>query len=91
MRPSSCLTASIGAAPAADSPVDKKVTYTVSQRTRHQTLGHNFTNYHPIFKLFSLADSVVNLQQTHAEIFQHALNLLLHYVVKYECRKMASF
>jgi len=27
-------------------------TYTVSQKTRHQTLGHNFTNYYPIFKLF---------------------------------------
>ena len=40
--------------------------YTVSQKkTRHQTLGHNFTNYYPIFKIFSLADSVVNLQQAH--------------------------
>ena len=38
--------------------------YTVSQKkTRHQTLGHNFTNYYPIFKIFSLADSAVNLQQ----------------------------
>ena len=36
--------------------------YTVSQKkTRHQTLGHNFTNYYPIFKFFSLANSVVNL------------------------------
>ena len=35
------------------------------KKTRHQTLGHNFTNYYPIFKIFSLADSVVNLQQTH--------------------------
>jgi len=27
--------------------------YTVSQKkTRHQTLGHNFTNYYPIFKIF---------------------------------------
>ena len=33
-----------------------------SKKTRHQTLGHNFTNYYPILKLFSLADSVVNLQ-----------------------------
>ena len=39
--------------------------YTVSQKSRHQTLGHNFTNYYPIFKIFSLAHSVVNLQQTH--------------------------
>jgi len=36
-----------------------------SKKTRHQTLGHNFTNYYPIFKIFSLPDSVVNLQQTH--------------------------
>ena len=36
-----------------------------SKKTRHQTLGHNFTNYYPIFKNFSLADSVVNLQQIH--------------------------
>jgi len=35
-----------------------------SKKKRHQTLGHNFTNYYPIFKIFSLADSVVNLQQT---------------------------
>jgi len=39
--------------------------YTVSQKTRHQTVGHNFTNYYPIFKIFSLADLVVNLQQTY--------------------------
>jgi len=38
--------------------------YTVSQKIRHQTLGHNFTNYYLIFKIFSLADTVVNLQQT---------------------------
>ena len=42
------------------------VIYTVSQKkTRHQTLGHNFTSYYPIFKFFSLADSAVNLQQIH--------------------------
>ena len=35
------------------------------KKTRHQTLGHNFTNYYPIFKIFSLTDSVVNLQQIH--------------------------
>ena len=36
-----------------------------SKKTRHQTLAHNFTNYYPIFKTFSLADSVVNLQKIH--------------------------
>ena len=35
------------------------------KKTRHQTRGHNLTNCYPIFKIFSLADSVVNLQQTH--------------------------
>jgi len=40
--------------------------YTVSQKkTRHQTLGHNSTNYYAIFKNFSLDDSAVNLQQIH--------------------------
>jgi len=34
-----------------------------SKKTRHQTLGHNFSNYYPIFKIFSLSDSAVNLQQ----------------------------
>jgi len=33
------------------------------KKTRHQTLGHKFTNYYPIFKIFSLADLAVNLQQ----------------------------
>ena len=41
-----------------------KFKYTVSQK-KQDTLGHNFTNYYPIFKIFSLADSVVNLQQIH--------------------------
>ena len=44
---------------------DDITTYTVSQKkTRHQTLSHNFTNYYPIFKIFSVSDSAVNLQQT---------------------------
>ena len=34
------------------------------KKTRHQALSHNFTNYYPILKIFSLKDSVVNLQQT---------------------------
>jgi len=62
-----------------------------SKKTRHQTLGHNFTKYYPIFKISSLADSVGNLQQIRVLIFHHALNMLLHYLVKYECRKMTSF
>jgi len=61
-----------------------------SKKARHQTLGHNFTNY-PDFQIFSLADSVVNLQQIYVQILHHALNMSLHYFVKYECRKMALF
>jgi len=26
--------------------------YTVSQKTKHRTLAHNFTKYEPVFKLF---------------------------------------
>ena len=32
-----------------------------SKKTRHQTLVHNFTKYLPIFKFFSMLDSVGNL------------------------------
>ena len=71
---------------------DAIIIYTVSQKTRRQTLGHNFTNYYPIFEIFSLADSVVNKFATNlCLIFHHALNMSLHYLVKYKCRKMASF
>jgi len=73
------------------SNIDTGGLYTMSQKTRHQTLGCNFANYNPIFKIFSVADSVVNLQQIHVSIFHRALNMSLHYLVKYECRKMASF
>ena len=60
--------------------------YNVSQKTRHQTLSHNFTNYYPIFKIFSLVYSVVNWQQTDVQMFHHALNMSLHYLVTYECQ-----
>ena len=47
-----------------------------SKKTRHQTLSHNFSNYYPIFKIFSLADSVVNLQQSHVSPrFKHVATL----------------
>ena len=39
--------------------------YTVSKKTRHQTLAHNFPKWQPIFKILSLVDSLVNLQLTH--------------------------
>jgi len=61
--------------------------YTMRQKKRRQTLGHNFINKYPIFKIFSPADSVVNLQQIHVSIFHHALNISRHYLAKYECQK----
>ena len=35
--------------------------YTVSQKTRHLTLAHNFTQCWPIFKILSLLNSVGKL------------------------------
>jgi len=35
--------------------------YTVSQKTRHLTLAHNFNKYLQIFEILSLLDSVGNL------------------------------
>jgi len=43
----------------------QSIKYTMSQKTRHQTLSYNFANYYLIFKFFLLADSLVNLQQIH--------------------------
>jgi len=36
--------------------------------------------------LFSLSDSVTNLQQTYY-IFHRIFNMSLHYLAKYECQK----
>jgi len=71
-------------------PSTKYSIHLESKKTRHQTFSNNFANYYPIFEFFSLADSAVNLQQTHVLIFHHTLNMSLHYLVKYECEKMAS-
>jgi len=66
--------------------------YTVSQKKQDtKLLAITSRNIIRFSKFFSLADSVVNLQQIHVEIFHDALNILLLYLVKYECRKMASF
>ena len=63
--------------------VNNMTFYTVSQKTRHLTLAHNFAKYWPIFKILSLLDSVENLWQ----IPHHTLNASLHYLVKYMCSK----
>ena len=65
--------------------------YTVSQKTRHQTLAHNFTKYWPIFKILSPLDSIGNLQESHIQIPHHTLNVSLHYLVKYLCSKIDIF
>jgi len=50
--------------------------YTVSQKKQNTKLLA-ITSL-PIFKFFSLADLVVNLQQIHVQIVHHALNMSLH-------------
>jgi len=39
------------------------------------------------FQTLFTGGPVVNLQQTFVLIFHHALNMSLHYLVKYECQK----
>ena len=63
-----------------------------SKKTRHQTLGHNFTNYYPIFKIFFTSRlSSKFATNSCLNIPPRFKNISLHYLVKYECRKMASF
>ena len=40
-----------------------------------------------VFKILSLADSLVNLQQNRISLFHDTLNMSLHYLVKYEYQK----
>ena len=62
--------------------------YTVSQKPSHYNLAHNFTKSWLILKNFlSLRDSLVNLQQNLDKLFHHTLNLLLHYLMKYQVFK----
>jgi len=64
------------------------VIYTVSQKKQDtKLLAITSSTIIRFFKFFSLADSLVNLQQTHVEIYHLALNFSLHYLVKYECQK----
>ena len=46
-------------------------------------------NVNRFSKLFLLADSVVNLQQTHISIFHHTLNMSLHYLVNIYVQNIA--
>jgi len=41
----------------------QQVMYTMSQKTSHYNIVHNFAKCRPIFKSFSLTDSIVNVQQ----------------------------
>jgi len=38
-------------------------------------------------KYFTVAESVVNLQEIRIYIFPHTLNMSLHYIAKYLCSK----
>ena len=65
-----------------------KQIYTVSQKKQDIKLSPKTSpSMNRLSKLFSLMDSVVNLQQTRVEIFHHAFNMSLHYRVKNECQK----
>jgi len=59
-----------------------KVTYTVSQKTPVASLKHNSgIKYWPIFKILSLLDAAINLQQY---ISNRTLSESLQYLVKYK-------
>jgi len=56
--------------------------YTVSRKKGAITfLAHNFAKRRPIFKILSLADSIVNGSETLA--IHHTVNMSLHYLVKH--------
>ena len=62
--------------------------YTVSQNNKPRViLPITSPKCWPIFKILSLTDSVINLQQISHLLSHHTLNVLLHYPVKYRCSK----
>jgi len=58
--------------------------YTVSQKRDLYTFAHNFGTCWRIFKIFSLLNSSRNLQQTGCHISHRTINVLLHYLVKWQ-------
>ena len=58
--------------------------YTVSQKRDLYTFAHNFGRCWRIFEIFPLLNSSRNLQQTDCHIAHHTLDVLLHYLVKWQ-------
>jgi len=54
---------------------------------RHHTLAHNFTKYKPIFELFFIDGLSSKFATKLCLNIPHALNMSLHYLVKYEWQK----
>jgi len=66
-------------------------TYTVSQKkTIHYNIVLNFAKCWPIIKIFSLSDSLVNMQQNRHELSHHTLHVSLNYLVKHPYRKIVK-
>ena len=61
--------------------------YTVSQKRDLYTFAHNFGRCWRIFEIFPLLNSSRNLQQTDCHIADHTLNVLLHYLVKWQFQR----
>jgi len=56
--------------------------YTVSQKTGLFFIEHNFGKCCPILIILSLLQTEINCNQAYPKIYNHAPNLLVHYVVK---------
>jgi len=65
--------------------------YTVSQKRDLYTFAHNFGRCWRIFEIFPLLNSSRNLQQTDCYIAHHTLDVLLHYLVKWQLLQTAIF
>jgi len=66
--------------------------YTVSQnKTRTQSVSDNFGKYGPILIILSHLHSAINSGRSYCGIICHlTLNLLPHYLVKFECSTVES-
>jgi len=56
-------------------------------KTIHCNIVHNFANCWPIFKICSVSDSLVSMQQNRHWLSHHTLNVSLHYLVKHQYEK----
>ena len=73
------------------SEIRSVILYTVSQKRDLYTFAHNFGRCWRIFEMFPLLNSSRNLQQTECHNGHHTLNVLLHYLVKWQLSQTAMF